>query len=148
MAVYHAKANNLKNEYEELRVKSKKYSKYAVVCIIAAIVLSAFRFPFAFLGFVGMIICFVLSSSVASKANILQQGIEGEEETQRLLSSLPDTYHIIPNVEVIYEGKHSEMDNVIVGETGVFIVETKNKVGSISGALDDYEWVQTLFCGM
>ncbi len=142
MAIYHDRKNNLESEYEELVRKSKKYSKYSIICIVVAVALILLNSPLAFLGFVGVALCFVKSGSVMSKANVLAQGIEGEANTRKLLSVLPDTYHVIPNAEVVYEGKHSEMDSVIVGNNGVFIVETKNKVGRIYGVLDEHDWTQ------
>jgi hypothetical protein len=73
---------------------------------------------------------------------ILRAGIQGENLTNYCLERLPDTYTAFRNLTVSYQGKKSEMDAVIVGPTGVFIVETKNLNGTIYGSFQDHDWTQ------
>ena len=65
-------------------------------------------------------------------------GDMGERKAGFILEKyLPDGYTVIQNAKVTYEGHTSEIDNIVVGKTGVFIVEVKNVKGEITG---DYEW--------
>ena len=48
--------------------------------------------------------------------------------------------YLFTNVSISYEGKPTELDNVVVNKYGVFIIEVKNYTGFIVGDEDDYEW--------
>lgn len=50
---------------------------------------------------------------------------------------------ILRNVELEFDGKECECDNIIVNRYGVFIIEIKNWNGKLSGSLDDYDWTKT-----
>lgn len=49
---------------------------------------------------------------------------------------------LISNVSLTAEGKPTEIDNIIVNDSGVFIIEVKNYVGQLYGTEDDYEWIK------
>lgn len=67
----------------------------------------------------------------------------GERRTGSLLEKyLPDDYTVIQNAKVTYEEKTSEIDNIIVGKTGVFIVEVKNIKGTVFGDYEEKDWLQ------
>lgn len=55
---------------------------------------------------------------------------------------LPEGYTVIQNIEIQYRDGVSEIDNIIVGSTGVFIVEVKNMKGTIYGNYEDRYWLQ------
>jgi len=76
------------------------------------------------------------------KAEIYRSGAEGENATAEIIASLPDTYCGFQNVKITFDGKMSELDMVVVGPTGVFIIETKNLNGTIVGNYDNPQWVQ------
>ena len=71
------------------------------------------------------------------KLEILGSGLEGEDKEQDLFSSLPDGYYVIPDLCISIDNKRSQIDHLIVGSTGVFIIETKNTKGIIEGREDD-----------
>lgn len=77
----------------------------------------------------------------ANKA-ALGAGIAGEYATAGLIRQLPEGYFGIQNPVVTYQGKTSELDMVVVGPGGVFIIETKNHNGRIVGRFDQQNWVQ------
>lgn len=83
-----------------------------------------------------------LVQSEDRKGEILQAGLEGESDAAKILSKLPDSFTVFQNVDVTYDGKSSEIDSIAVGETGVFIIETKNHKGYITGSVEDKEWHQ------
>lgn len=101
---------------------------------------------FILLLFVAFIVLAVIIASVSSanktKREITAAGKQGEERTAHLLSSLPDSYKLIRNTVISYEGRKSEIDNIVVGNTGVFIIETKNHRGYISGDCHEMYWAQ------
>ena len=89
---------------------------------------------FLFSGFMG--------GRANQKANSYKAGVEGEAATASIVASLPQSFVGIMNLDIVYEGKSSELDLVIVGPTGVYIVETKNMNGTIVGHVDNPQWVQ------
>lgn len=69
---------------------------------------------------------------------IYSAGISGESSaTKTIANALPDNYRCITNLQVYHDGKHSELDLVIIGDAGIFIVEIKNQKGTIFGRYDD-----------
>ncbi|HWQ21758.1 MAG TPA: nuclease-related domain-containing protein, partial [Clostridia bacterium] len=55
-------------------------------------------------------------------------GAGGEFDVGATLSELPDEFHVFNGLD-FYAG---DVDHVVVGPTGVFVVETKNHSGTIS----------------
>ena len=75
--------------------------------------------------------------SVLRRYNSLFYGAEGEEKVSRELSRLPDTYTVINDYRLefsqpIYDRNNDDriysiqIDHVVVGPTGLYLVETKN----------------------
>lgn len=149
MAKIIKKSNKLQKEYQ----KYKKYSVVSLICVLT------FFVSFAFVGYLNVqtygkfgflipviMFCFlgsgILTAHFSGKYFIIKQGIEGEEITASVLSELPDDYTCFLNLNVTFDGKTSELDSVVVGPTGVFIIETKNMNGTISGNVEATHWVQ------
>ena len=60
-----------------------------------------------------------------------KSGFEGEKLVSKTLSSaLNDEYYLINDVQ-LPDGENGNIDHVVVGPTGVFAIETKNKRGKI-----------------
>ncbi len=60
-----------------------------------------------------------------------QQGFEGEKQVTKVLSSaLSDDYFLINDVQLV-AGKGSNIDHIVLGPTGIFVLETKNHSGKI-----------------
>ena len=65
----------------------------------------------------------------------------GEERaTNAICSVLRENDRLFTNVEIAYDDKPAELDNVIVNQYGVFIIEVKNYKGRLTGSEDDYMW--------
>ena len=45
---------------------------------------------------------------------------------------------LLTNVDISYDGRKAELDNVIINKYGVFIIEVKNYAGTIYGKTDPY----------
>ena len=69
------------------------------------------------------------------KVGIETSGVEGEAKALKMLASgLPDTFSCINNAVIYYENRHNELDLIVVGHTGIYIVEVKNTAGDIYGS--------------
>lgn len=75
------------------------------------------------------------------QARIYKAGISGESSTAELVRQLPEDYFGVQNLKVTYDKKTSEIDLVVVGPAGVFIVETKNQKGEVTGDAEGQNWV-------
>lgn len=72
------------------------------------------------------------------KMGIEDKGVEGEEIAMKMLEkALPNTFYCINNAIIHCETGHNELDIIVVGPTGIYIVEVKNTVGRISGSYSD-----------
>lgn len=78
-----------------------------------------------------------------NKYRQLNSGIIGEMKSQSILDKLPTSYTVLSNVDIEFEGKRSELDNLVISDKGVIIIETKNYNGEITGKEEDDEWLQT-----
>ena len=50
--------------------------------------------------------------------------------------------YLFTNVEISFNNRETECDNIIINNFGVFIIEAKNYSGSLSGNENDDEWVE------
>lgn len=77
---------------------------------------------------------------------VFRAGVLGESRALKVLKTLPDTYHIFSNVTIDQkigeEKKKSELDHLVVGPSGIFVIEVKNHYGKITGTADDHHWQQ------
>ena len=70
-------------------------------------------------------------------------GDMGERRAGSILETyLPDDCTVIQNARVYFDGKTSEIDNIVIGSSGVFIVEVKNMKGRIYGDYNEQYWLQ------
>ncbi len=76
------------------------------------------------------------------KYKIFKAGAAGESGLLEYVRKLPNQYHIFTNFQITEKRIHDEVDLLVVGDTGVFVIEAKNHVGKIDGTADDVEWKQ------
>ena len=70
-----------------------------------------------------------------------QAGRYGEiVATNAIQSVLRDDDQLFTNIEISFDGRPAELDNVVVNHYGIFIIEVKNYKGRLYGDEDDYEW--------
>ncbi|MBR5677111.1 MAG: NERD domain-containing protein [Paludibacteraceae bacterium] len=70
-------------------------------------------------------------------------GRRGEDYARSVIRSIMKEGDVlISNVSLAVEGKPTEFDNIVVNDSGVFIIEVKNYVGQLYGTEDDYEWIK------
>ncbi len=97
-------------------------------------------FPIVFL--ILALILFVVFLVFRKNLGILQSGVKGEEITLKILQKLTKEYTILTNPVILNRGVTMELDFVVIGKNGVFIVESKNYRGIISGKTSKQNWKQ------
>lgn len=86
--------------------------------------------------------CLVAFLIFRKQHSILLSGVRGEDATLKILQRLPKSFTIITNPVILNRGITMELDFVVVGKNGVFIVETKNHRGILSGKTSKPNWKQ------
>lgn len=163
MAKIIKKGNRLEEEYYAIKQEqaNKRVKNMRVFCkaafvtimiycasIIGSIIADVFLIAFIpltmCLGFVLLSAAFVsLIYGISERdTDILVAGINGERIATGVLSTLPADYTVFQDVIVTYGNKKSEIDNIVVGRSGVFIVEVKNHNSYIEGDLKATYWIQ------
>lgn len=75
------------------------------------------------------------------------RGFTGELGVGFVLNLVGKNSYVINNLMFENQGKSIQIDHVLINETGVFVIETKNYAGYISGYENSQEWTQTLAYG-
>lgn len=95
------------------------------------------------LGGIGLVIVYGLRlDGVNRQIRIIKLGIDGEHRTRAIFSGLTDRYTVFPDVCIEVDGRQSQIDHLVVGPTGVFVVETKHWTGCIEGNARDHQITQ------
>lgn len=88
----------------------------------------------------------LLGATDGANGEAIKKGRAGEQEIIRHLSTIPDTY-VLNNVYLPLnkEGtKHTEIDVIAVNKAGIYVIESKNYSGRITGKKEDEYWFQCL----
>jgi hypothetical protein len=88
------------------------------------------------------LVCIIVFLSFRKRYGILQSGVRGEETTLKILQKLPKEYTVLTNPVILNRGITMELDFVVVGKNGVFVVESKNHRGIITGKTSKPTWKQ------
>ena len=87
---------------------------------------------------------FLFVQKISDRVNKERQeaaGRAGEHKATEIISSvLREGDFLFTNVQISYDGKEAELDNVVVNKHGVFIIEVKSYSGWLTGTEEDYEW--------
>ncbi|HKZ39730.1 MAG TPA: nuclease-related domain-containing protein, partial [Candidatus Hodarchaeales archaeon] len=70
----------------------------------------------------------------------LLAGFEGEQKALKILSHLPNDYYLLNHLQLPNRTYATEIDLVVIGPNGVFIVEVKNYSGLLKGSIEDLQW--------
>lgn len=101
--------------------------------------------PQLFLIWLALLAGFVLVALLGDGLDrIKESGAKGEDEALKALSALPDSYTIFNQIYIPNErGKNgrTELDLVVVGPNGIFVVEVKNIRGEVEGSRQDWKWI-------
>lgn len=118
----------------------------ALICAVAGAVTDngllygiAFLSGFVFLALISAIVLPLLGFKTAGK----RFGDAGERAAGAVLQQyLPPDYTVIQNKVVRSSKGTREIDNIVIGKTGVFIVEVKTMKGTLSGSYEMQDWVK------
>ena len=76
------------------------------------------------------------------------KGILGELQVRCVIGkNKPNEKYVINNLMIVNDGKSSQIDHIVINQTGIFAIETKNYSGRIYGSEDQKEWTQVLRYG-
>ena len=142
--------NSINNDYsDDLKPKiesksvEKSYaeqrsSQYNNIIIIGAIL--------GLIGLLGILISYLSVLILALGVRLLlygynkkenwNKGIRGEQSVANYLNQLPDYYFIFNDVN--FPGSYGNLDHVIIGPNGIFVIETKNYKGFY--IVNDKDW--------
>ena len=114
----------------------KAYAKLsgAMTLIILSVLALQISYYISLLIIGAMIIWIMI---IMNHIEILKFGLEGEKEALDLLSKLPKSYKVLSDVHLVDGKKSSQIDFVIIGSNGLFIMESKHIIGEIKGREDD-----------
>ena len=117
--------------------KNKLKKKYYGRIILSIIYLFS-----AFVSFIGIIptrgvsaLIFILFAFLYFKnqtnIKILKHGLKGEQKALKQLSKLPKDYYVFSDININIDNRSSQIDHIVVGYNGVFVIETKNLKGLV-----------------
>jgi hypothetical protein len=134
----YVKENRITQELDE-EVSSRRK---LILCLGVPIALvCTFVMPGA--GWLTFVLVAVIYASAGGRDAIRETGALGEDYTLSVLSSLPDSYTIFNQVDVPDERSRTgkrELDFIVCGPNGVFVIESKNHKGSVTGNERDDKW--------
>ncbi len=94
------------------------------------------------IGLVITLVGYMWNRKIHTTMEVIQAGITGEENAGIVFAGLPDEYTVYSDLSIEVDGKISQLDHIVVGPSGIFVIETKNMIGDIQGDSDDHEWKQ------
>lgn len=134
MAHLHTSSNHLENEITRQHQFLIIY--WSMFVMVSNLFESGIVFGIAFF------ISSILSYTSYRMISVAESGFSGEKKAANQLLSLPHSYHVYSNLTINYGSGSSEIDYIIVGPKGVFVLEVKNYKGQIFGKEPDYNWKQ------
>ncbi len=119
-------------QYHDNKEKGKNLTIIGGAIAIMGLLLSLFLFNFLFLIFVliGLALLIYAQSFISQnelKGKGWAKGLEGEDIVSDYLKQLPHDYFIYNDVNL--PGKKGNIDHVVIGPNGIFVIETKNYSG-------------------
>lgn len=107
----------------------KKSSKYNSILIIGAVIslIGLFGVIVTFLSLLILIIGFGLIYYGYNAGKSWNKGIKGEHIVAEYLNQLPEDYFVFNDAK--FPGSYGNLDHIVVGPTGIYVIETKNYKG-------------------
>lgn len=93
-----------------------------------------------------LFICFIAISFIFKNLYSKNKGYIGEKNVAKILSSLPSAqYKIINDILLESNGKTVQIDHLIISVYGIFVIETKNYKGRITGSDNSEYWMKNIY---
>ncbi|MGE7090607.1 nuclease-related domain-containing protein [Lysinibacillus sp. NPDC048646] len=141
--IYHHE-RQLERDLQHLKQRKVLYRLLSTVglCVIILIVWQ-YQLLVLILVAVAIVGLYIISqSSLSNKLGKVAAGLAGEDRALHVLSDLPASYSIFPDIQIVVDGRTSQLDTIIVGPTGIYVVEVKNHSGVIEGNVNERELLQ------
>ena len=90
-----------------------------------------------------LIICSCLVIFICIKYGAKITGWAGEHWSKKALDALDkNIYYILNDIMISVYGKTSQIDHIVISKYGIFVIETKQYNGYITGSKYDVKWVR------
>ncbi len=98
--------------------------------------------------FLGVLVCFGIAIYLGVNSNeqsaVEIAGRRGEIIATRLIrETMCEGDILLTNVNLCFDGKRTELDNVVINDRGISIIEVKNYSGRLVGGEYDSEWIKS-----
>lgn len=123
--------------YLERKAKSNRNTSISCIAVGLAGFLCAYLLATSLVVFPSFIVL-VIGVSFLGNYSRYKSGIEGENTVVKFLSALDDNYYLINDVKL--PESYGNIDHIVLGPNGIFVIETKNYRGQIRCNGDD--WVR------
>lgn len=104
--------------------KADKCIILAISCYVLAILILYHYMTLFFL------IPVIIGCNYQSKYNSIEKGIKGENIVSKALSKLDDSYYLLNDINL--PNSYGNIDHVLLGPNGIFVIETKYYSGWVS----------------
>lgn len=136
--------------YQEANPLQKKARRYltagicfAIPLVVYILAFSLYRFHFAGVYHLLPVVLFGWPAAfLFRKYQILKAGLNGEKTALTALAKLSDDYYVFTTVCSEFEGKKGEIDCLVLGKNGLFVIEVKNHNGKICVVESGDYWEQ------
>jgi hypothetical protein len=132
------RTKKLKRLQEDKRNWRKRNRALSGVSLLALILTFTVDAKFLFLLIVPLL--FTRSFKKQNELGKLKAGQEGEDNTEKLLQTLPGDYKVFREVSIKHEGKNVGIDFVVVGSNGVFLIDSVFMSGIVVGEPGFKQW--------
>lgn len=74
------------------------------------------------------------------------KGKRGERRVRRRLEKICRTgeFRLLNDIYIKSCGREAQIDHILIGKSGIFVIETKTYKGMVTGGENDEEWEQTI----
>jgi len=117
------------------RRKANSYRNKSILFILLGIILF-FGVAIHFFLIVLSIILFIVAVYLWNKQITWNVGADGEESVIRVLQNLDSSFKVVN--DIVLPGDRQNIDHIVVGSIGTFVIETKNHNGIIKCNDDDW----------
>jgi len=110
-----------KHQYADNKIKQNKESAKKYFLIGFIFLLFSFILPLILLG---SFIAFAIALVYFEQNHRWKRGKSGETKVASALQQLDDSYYLLN--DVVLHPKYGNIDHVVLGQNGIFVIETKN----------------------
>lgn len=126
---------------KEMAQEKSEYLKKVIILAVPLVLILIAIYPAGILLWAGILLVAVFPAFKTD--HIKKSGAAGEDYTLSVLKRLPAEYTIFNQLEVPDERSRTgtrEMDFVVCGPNGIFVIESKSHNGMVAGHEDDQRW--------